>query len=118
MLPKWYTPPHLRKQRRLPSAKVLEAVSEVFDVSICDIKSNLRHKKFSRPRQVACYMMKRHCEHLSYPMIAKAVGRSDHTTAMHSIAVVDNLLRRDDELARRVSRVNAMLNGEQRGKPI
>lgn len=115
MLPKWYTPPHLRTKKRLPSAKVIEAVSKVFDVSVCDIRSDLRHKKFSMPRHVACYMMKRHCEHLSYPMIAKAVGRKDHTTAMHSIAVVDNLLRRDDELARRVSKVNAILNGGECG---
>ncbi|PZA18817.1 hypothetical protein DMO24_24065, partial [Modestobacter versicolor] len=52
MLPKWYTPPHLRTKKRLPSAKVIEAVSKVFDVSVCDIRSDLRHKKFSMPRHV------------------------------------------------------------------
>ena len=42
------------------------------------------------PRQVAMYLMRRHCD-LSYPEIGRRFGRH-HTTALHSDRVIQDQL--------------------------
>lgn len=110
MLPKWYTPPHLRKKPKVYMATVLKAVEQAFDVSIEDIKSDKRHQRIARARQAACYLMRRHCADAPFLAIARSVGRQDHTTALHSIAVIENMLRRDAYLADKVWTANKIIN--------
>lgn len=91
-------------------ATVLKAVEKAFDVPIEEIKSPKRNMRVTRARQAACYLMRRHCPDASYCAIACSVGRTDHTTALHSIAVIENMLRRDAFLADKVWNANAIIN--------
>ena len=110
MLPKFYTPPHLRKQPKVYMATVLKAVEQAFGVPVTEIKSDKRHVQVARARQAACYLMRRHCPDASFLAIARSVGRQDHTTALHSIAVIENMMRRDAFLADKVWNANAIIN--------
>ena len=44
------------------------------------------------PRQVAMYLLRSEL-HLSFPKIAKELGRKDHTTAMHSVNKIEKELK-------------------------
>jgi hypothetical protein len=72
---------------------IISMVSRISGVSIGEIKSDRRNPGVIRPRMVAAWAC-RHWSSKSFPEIGMAIGRRDHTTAMHSVAVVDHLARR------------------------
>ena len=47
-----------------------------------------RDKDIVVPRQIAMYMLRNEL-HLSFPKIAKELGRKDHTTAIHSVEKIE-----------------------------
>ncbi len=104
MLPKWYVPPHKRMRKILGATRIIEAVSIEFGITVSEMRSNCRMRHKTRARQTAWYLIHRHCDYVSYPMMARMLGKKDHTTAMHGIAVIGNLIGRDPELAEAVER--------------
>jgi chromosomal replication initiator protein len=70
--------------------EVLHAVSHHFNLRVRDLRSQSRASRVTTPRQVAMYLMRRHCN-LSYPEIGRRFGRH-HTTALHSDRVVQEQL--------------------------
>jgi len=71
--------------------EVLHAVAHHFNLRLRELRSQSRSSRVTVPRQVAMYLMRRHCN-LSYPEIGRRFGRH-HTTALHSDRVVQDLLR-------------------------
>jgi chromosomal replication initiator protein len=53
----------------------------------------------------------RHQTSLSYPAIAKAFNREDHTTVMHAVGKIDELIMRDRQAASQVIELTARLEG-------
>ena len=47
-----------------------------------------RDKDIVVPRQIAMYMLRSEL-HLSFPKIARELGRKDHTTAIHSVEKIN-----------------------------
>jgi chromosomal replication initiator protein len=70
--------------------EVLHAVSHHFNLRVRDLRSQSRASRVTTPRQVAMYLMRRHCN-LSYPEIGRRFARH-HTTALHSDRVVQEQL--------------------------
>jgi chromosomal replication initiator protein len=70
--------------------EVLSAVSHHFNLRVREMRSQSRSSRVTTPRQVAMYLMRRHCN-LSYPEIGRRFGRH-HTTALHSDRVVQEQL--------------------------
>jgi hypothetical protein len=66
-------------------------------VSTIDIQSARRDRTAARPRQLVMWLA-RHTTLLSLADIGRALAR-DHTTVMHGIRRVDELLREDAEFA-------------------
>ncbi|MBU1996076.1 MAG: chromosomal replication initiator protein DnaA [Candidatus Omnitrophica bacterium] len=62
---------------------VQKIVSERFNVSLNELKSNKRTKNIVLPRQIAMYLA-RQLTNLSLPEIGGAFGGKDHTTVLHS----------------------------------
>ncbi len=75
---------------------IQQAVATYYNISLSDLKSTRRDRCIVRPRQMAMYIAK-NITNLSLPDIGIHFGR-DHTTIMHSIKTIDNLLKRDATL--------------------
>ena len=76
---------------------IQKVVSDYYNISITDIKSKKRDKKFVFPRQIAIYLSRELTEY-SYPEIGQEFGGRDHTTAMHADEKIRDLLKTDSSL--------------------
>lgn len=74
----------------------LTAVARQFNLRVRDLRSSSRSARVTVPRQVAMYLMRRHCG-LSYPEIGRRFARH-HTTALHSDRVVQEQLAENASL--------------------
>lgn len=76
---------------------IQKVVANHYNISISDMKSNKRPKKFVIPRQIAIYIARQLTEY-SFPELGNEFGGRDHTTVMHSYEKVENLLKTDSSL--------------------
>ena len=76
---------------------IIKAVSDYFMVKIADLKSTRRDRSIARPRQIAMYLAKE-LTSKSLPEIGSAFER-DHTTIMHAIKVISQLVETDTSVA-------------------
>jgi chromosomal replication initiator protein len=77
-------------QIRVTPEDVLNAVAQQFNVRVRDLRSTSRSPRVTTPRQIAMYLVRRHCG-LSYPEIGRRFARH-HTTALHSDRVIQEQL--------------------------
>jgi len=80
---------------------IQSAVADTFGLTVLDLLSRRRARAVSRPRQVAMWLC-RHTTLHSLPEIGRAFGDRDHTTVMHAISRVDELMAADPVFAARV----------------
>ncbi|MDX9862178.1 MAG: helix-turn-helix domain-containing protein [Rhodospirillales bacterium] len=94
-------------QPKVPSIDLVQRVTaQVFEIPAHEMKSARRMRRFARPRQVAMFLA-RELTPKSLPEIGRAFGGRDHTTVMHAIETVGELLARDPDLRRLVDRVRS-----------
>lgn len=77
---------------------IQKVVGDHFGVSVSDIKSKKREKKFVLPRQIALYIARELTEY-SFPELGNEFGGRDHTTAMHSYEKVESRLKIDSSFS-------------------
>ena len=76
-----------------------------FDVSILR-----RTRAVARPRQIAMWLCKQHTTR-SYPDIGRRFGGRDHTTVLHGVRKIEELMALDDQIARDVETLTRKLRG-------
>ncbi len=72
------------RPKHLSAKQIIERTARHFQIPLEDILGPKRDKDIVVPRQVAMYMLREEL-HLSFPKIARELGRKDHTTAIHSV---------------------------------
>jgi chromosomal replication initiator protein len=77
---------------------IQKQVAEHYNVRISDMYSNRRLRIFARPRQIAMYLAKKMTS-ASLPEIGRKFGGRDHTTVMHGVKKVEELLQQDTQFA-------------------
>ncbi len=82
--------------------RIIKTVSAHYDLSVEEIKSKNNSRQIAVPRQVAMYLCKRLTE-TSFPQIGKAFGGKHHTTVIHSVDKIDNIIKEDRNFHRVVS---------------
>ncbi len=70
--------------RHVNPKQIVERTAKYFQIPLEDVLGPKRDKDIVVPRQVAMYMLRSEL-HLSFPKIARELGRKDHTTAIHSV---------------------------------
>ena len=83
--------------RRLTVEDVQKAVCEHYGIRLADMHSPRRARPVARPRQMAMYLCKALTTH-SLPDIGRRFGGRDHTTIIHGIRKIDELLKSDRQL--------------------
>jgi len=83
---------------------IVRAVSDYFKVSTNDIKGKKRSKKIVFPRQIAMYIAREITEYSTTELGIEFGGR-DHTTVMHSVQKIDELIKLDPSLKTIIERI-------------
>lgn len=100
--------PQTEKREATPEA-VIVVVSEVFKVSVEDLKGTSRRREISQARQVAMYLMRQHTD-LSLPKIGEVFGGKDHTTVLYSCDKIAQLQNTDPTLAQTLRQLSDRIN--------
>lgn len=80
---------------------VLAATTRAFAVTRGEMMSHTRRAPVVEARHVAMYQLRTHVG-WSYPRIARALHRQDHTTAMHAIDKIKGRLPLDADLRSKI----------------
>ena len=76
---------------------IQKVVSDYYNISLSEIKSNKRGRKFVFPRNIAIYIARK-LTNYSFPEIANEFGGRNHSTIIHSNTSVENQLKTDSTL--------------------
>lgn len=94
--------------RRITIEDIQKQVATYFAIRISDMHSARRARNIARPRQIAMYLAK-NLTHSSYPEIGRQFGNRDHTTVMHAVKKVEQLVLEDSAFADDVGLLRSML---------
>lgn len=97
------------RPKHISTKQIIEKTAKHFNVNVTDIMSPKRDKDIVMPRQVAMYIIRSEL-HLSFPKIARELGRKDHTTAIHSVDKIEKELLINDELRKSVKEITERLH--------
>jgi chromosomal replication initiator protein len=99
----------LRAQdRRVTIEEIQKKVAEHFNIRLADMVSARKQRAIARPRQIAMYLAKRLTSR-SLPEIGRKFGGRDHTTVMHGVKKVEELMAGDPAFAEDVELLERML---------
>ncbi|MBR0657339.1 chromosomal replication initiator protein DnaA [Plastoroseomonas arctica] len=94
--------------RRLTIEEIQKRVAEHYNIRLTDMSSARRARNVARPRQVAMYLAKKLTQR-SLPEIGRRFGNRDHTTVMHAVSRVAELMQGDAGFAEDVELLQRML---------
>lgn len=96
------------RPKHLSAKQIIERTARHFQLPIEDLVGPKRDKDIVVPRQIAMYILRNELK-LSFPKIARELGRKDHTTAIHSVDKIDREIRTDASLRMAVSEIREHL---------
>lgn len=96
------------RPKHISARQIIERTARHFQVPLEDILGPKRDKDIVVPRQVAMYMLRSEL-HLSFPKIARELGRKDHTTAIHSVEKIEKESRFDADIRTAISEIKDRL---------
>ncbi|MGH7055223.1 MAG: chromosomal replication initiator protein DnaA [Stellaceae bacterium] len=94
--------------RRVTIEEIQRRVAEHYNLRLTEMSSDRRARVVARPRQVAMYLAKQ-LTTASLPQIGQKFGKRDHTTVMHAVRKVEELMLTDAGLAEDVELLRRML---------
>ncbi|WP_343683582.1 chromosomal replication initiator protein DnaA [Asticcacaulis sp.] len=97
-------------ERRVTVDEIQKLTADHFALKQADLLSERRTRSVARPRQVAMWLCKQHTTR-SYPDIGRRFGGRDHTTVLHAVKKVEELLQSDEQIAKDVEALTRKLRG-------
>jgi len=83
---------------RVTGRQVADFVAERHGLTFQQLISQVRVTRLARPRQIAMYVMREVCPHLSLPGIGRLLGGRDHTTVLHGINRIEALIHTHEDV--------------------
>jgi chromosomal replication initiator protein len=96
------------RPKHLSAKQIIERTAKHFQIPLEDMLGPKRDKDIVVPRQVAMYMLRSEL-HLSFPKIARELGRKDHTTAIHSVEKIEKESQLDTDLRTAIADIRGRL---------
>jgi chromosomal replication initiator protein len=97
-----------QEPRRVKIEDIQRVVARQYNVSRADLLSSRRTANVVRPRQVAMYLAKT-LTLRSLPEIGRRFGGRDHTTVLHAVRKIENLVSTDHALAEEIELLKRQL---------
>lgn len=95
--------------RKITIDEIQKRVAEHFSIKITEMSSSRRARAVARPRQIAMYLAKKLTTR-SFPEIGRKFGNRDHTTVLHGVRRIEELIQDDPSLAEDVRLLEAALS--------
>lgn len=96
--------------RRITIDEIQRKVAEHYNIRLSEMHSARRARNVARPRQIAMYLAKQLTAR-SLPEIGRKFGGRDHTTVMHAVRKIEELMGGDASFAQDVEIVRRALTG-------
>lgn len=96
------------RPKHITPRQVVERTAKHFHISVEELTGPKRDKEIVVPRQIAMYMLRSEL-HLSFPKIARELGRKDHTTAIHSVEKIEKEKAFDNDVRAALSEIKERL---------
>jgi chromosomal replication initiator protein len=97
-----------QEPKRVKIEDIQRVVARQYNVSRADLLSSRRTANVVRPRQVAMYLAKT-LTLRSLPEIGRRFGGRDHTTVLHAVRKIENLVNTDTGLAQEIELLKRQL---------
>jgi chromosomal replication initiator protein len=97
-----------QEPKRVKIEDIQRVVARQYNVSRADLLSSRRTANVVRPRQVAMYLAKT-LTLRSLPEIGRRFGGRDHTTVLHAVRKIENLVSTDTTLAEEIELLKRQL---------
>lgn len=95
-------------ETKLTASGIKHVVCKHFGITHNELISARKDHKAMRPRMVAIFLTRELTPH-SLPTIGRFFGHRDHTTILHSVRAIENLVSRDHPIARDVTYLREVL---------
>ena len=76
-------------------------VAVYFNLNIQEMLSPRRSRSLARPRQIAMYLAKKYTTN-SLPDIGRKFSNRDHTTVIHAVKKIEELIKKDNEIKQNI----------------
>ena len=83
-------------------------VAVYFNLNIQEMLSPRRSRSLARPRQIAMYLAKKYTTN-SLPDIGRKFSNRDHTTVIHAVKKIDELVKNDNEIKHSITEIIKIL---------
>ncbi|ETA81325.1 chromosomal replication initiator protein DnaA [Youngiibacter fragilis] len=90
---------------------IQDVVSNYYNMSIQELKSQRRTRNVAFPRQIAMYLSRKLTD-MSLPKIGEEFGGRDHTTVIHAYEKISEALKTDDALAGAIKLITKKLTSQ------
>ncbi len=97
--------------KRIRIEEIQRIVARHYNVSKQDLLSNRRTRTIVKPRQVAMYLAKMLTPR-SLPEIGRRFGGRDHTTVLHAVRKIEDLVGADGKLAQELELLKRLINDQ------
>ncbi len=97
-------------ERKVTIEDIQKHVAAHYNIKVSDMHSARRSRSVARPRQVAMYLSKK-LTSKSLPEIGRRFGGKDHTTVMHAVKKVEELIAADTEFSSDVEMLSRTAGG-------
>ncbi len=108
--PTWYYPPPRKtaKYNRISSEAIIREACSLFDLSRTDFMGPCRLQIYRDARKAVVYVLHRRRPDLSWQQISRAIGRTDHSTAMSAFANAQKLVKESPEFSAAVLKLEGL----------
>ncbi len=96
------------RPKHITPKQIIEYTAKHFDLETDVICGPKRDKDIVVPRQIAMYLLRSEL-HLSFPKVARELGRKDHTTAIHSVEKIEKNMAFDHVIRQHVNTIKELL---------
>lgn len=98
-----------KNNRKVTPELILDIVSEHFNVTITDLRSNKRNSEIAYPRQIAMYLIRTMTES-SLKAVGVVLGGKDHSTVKYAIEKIENEAKVSESFSNTLSILRKKIN--------
>ena len=96
------------RPQHITAKQIIDKTAKHFQIDSKEICGSKRDKHIVVPRQIAMYLLRSEL-HMSFPCIARELGRKDHTTAIHSVEKIEKSIKLDLLIREQVNEIREKL---------
>jgi chromosomal replication initiator protein len=106
--------PGLKRRKKLPDSstlrqRIIDLVTKEFGILPDDVFKKCRKHEIVMSRHISMLLIRTHDPAVTLKNLGGYFGGKDHTTVMHSLKTIRNLMQTDDVLKDKVQKIQEMI---------